>query len=134
MIFSENRDIPMDQVLALYRANAWSAADRPDQLMNALKHSHSLVSAWVEDRLIGLGNAISDGYLVVYYPHLLILPEYQGQGIGAAILARLKEKYASFHQHILVADGRAIEFYNKNGFQRAGNTQSMWIYSGKDHS
>jgi GNAT superfamily N-acetyltransferase len=121
----------MDQVLALYRANGWSAANRPDQLMNALKHSHSLISAWIEDRLVGLGNAISDGYLVVYYP---ILPEYQGQGIGAAILARLKENYTGFHQHILVADGRAIEFYNKNGFQRAGNTQSMWIYSGKDHS
>ncbi|MGD9973044.1 MAG: GNAT family N-acetyltransferase [Desulfatirhabdiaceae bacterium] len=133
MIFSEHRDIPMDQVLALYQANGWSAANRPDQLMNALKHSHSLISAWIEDRLIGLGNAISDGYLVVYYPHLLILPEYQGQGIGANILARLKEKYTGFHQHILVADGRAIEFYNKNGFQRAGNTQSMWIYSGKDH-
>ncbi len=131
MIFSEHRDIPMDQVLALYRANGWSAANRPDQLMNALKHSHSLISAWIEDRLVGLGNAISDGYLVVYYP---ILPEYQGQGIGAAILARLKENYTGFHQHILVADGRAIEFYNKNGFQRAGNTQSMWIYSGKDHS
>jgi GNAT superfamily N-acetyltransferase len=31
---------------------------------------------------VGLGNAISDGALVVYYPHMLVLPEYQGRGIG----------------------------------------------------
>ena len=41
--------------------------------------------------------------------------------------------YEGFHQHILVADGEAVHFYNKLGFERAGKTQSMWIYSGDDH-
>ena len=68
---------------------------------------------------MGLGNAISDGHLVVYYPHL-ILPEFQGRGVGGAILERLKAHYQGFHQHILVADGSAIGFYAKHGFKRAG--------------
>ena len=42
-------------------------------------------------------------------------------------------KYHGFHHHILVADGRSVEFYRKRGFVRAGETQSMWIYSGEDH-
>ncbi len=45
----------------------------------------------------------------------------------------LKSKYNNFHQQILVADGQAIEFYKKCGFERAGKTESMWIYEGKDH-
>jgi len=49
------------------------------------------------------------------------------------ILARFQEKYGSFHQQILVAEGNAIEFYKKQGFVKAADTQSMWIYKGNDH-
>ena len=31
------------------------------------------------------------------------------------------------------ADGRAVKFFEKLGFVRAGNTESMWIYAGNDH-
>lgn len=96
-------------------------------------NSHSLVTAWDDDCLVGLGNALSDGYLVVYYPHLIVHPDYQGKGVGKLILSKLQEKYHNFHQQILVADGKAVDFYTKNGFERAGQTQSMWIYTGKDH-
>jgi hypothetical protein len=41
--------------------------------------------------------------------------------------------YGDFHQQILSADAKAIDFYKKMGFERAGKTESMWIYSGKEH-
>jgi GNAT superfamily N-acetyltransferase len=131
--YREDRELPFDQLIALYRANEWSSANTGEVLRSALLASHSLITAWLEDRLIGLGNAISDGYLVVYYPHLIVLPEFQGKGVGTEIMRQLKKKYESFHQHILVADGKAIEFYKKCGFERAGKTEAMWIYSGHDH-
>ncbi len=133
IIISETRDISIEQILDLYQANEWSSAKKPNQLYNALMHSHSLVSAWHNDTLLGLGNAISDGHLVVYYPHLLVHPNYQGQGIGQMIVAKMQEKYGHFHMQMLTADGRAIEFYEKVGFERAGKTEPMWIYSGKEH-
>ena len=83
IVFSEERSLDKHQVVELYRANHWSAAGKPDALLNALLNSHSLVSAYDGAKLIGLGNALSDGYLFVYYPHLLILPEYQGRGLGS---------------------------------------------------
>ena len=58
--------IDTDEVLRLYRANEWSSAERPTELMAALRGSHSLVTARVADELVGIGNAISDGHLVVY--------------------------------------------------------------------
>jgi GNAT superfamily N-acetyltransferase len=131
--YSERRDAPVEEIIRLYRANGWSSAEKPTELRNALQNSHALVSAWAGEELVGLGNAISDGYLVVYYPHLLVHPDYQGQGIGTELIRRLMEKYRGFHQHMLVADGRAIEFYRKCGFSRAGKTEPMWIYAGHDH-
>ena len=131
--YSGTRDLPLQSVLALYLANGWTAAEKPELLHKALVGSHSLVTAWDGGRLVGLGNAISDGHLVVYYSHLLVLPEYQGRGIGARLMKMLMARYQGFHQHILVADGRAIEFYRKCGFERAGKTEPMWIYAGGDH-
>jgi ribosomal protein S18 acetylase RimI-like enzyme len=121
------------ELVALYRANEWSSAGKPKELMEALKNSHSLVTARVDSKLVGIGNAISDGHLVVYYPHLLVHPDYQQQGIGKRMMQKMQSRYAGFHQQMLTADGMAIEFYKRLGFERAGKTQSMWIYEGKDH-
>ena len=131
--YRETGEVDIEQVLALYRALGWSSAEKPRELEQALRNSHSLVTAWDGPRLVGLGNAISDGALVVYYPHMLVRPEYQGRGIGREIVRRLMARYAGFHQHILVADGGAVDFYRKCGFERAGRTEPMWVYAGSEH-
>ena len=125
--------IEMDEVLAIYRANEWSAAEKPSQLLAGLRNSHALVTARASGELVGVGNAISDGHLVVYYSHMLVHPSFQGQGVGRKLMAALLQKYAGFHQQMLTADGGAIAFYRALGFERAGKTEPMWIYAGKDH-
>ena len=122
-----------EEVLAIYKANKWSSAEKPTQLLPALRNSHSLVTARISGNLVGIGNAISDGYLVVYYPHVLVHPQYQRKGIGKKMIEAMQNKYSGFHQQMLTADGDAIEFYKAIGFTKAGETQSMWIYSGNEH-
>jgi hypothetical protein len=34
---------------------------------------------------------------------------------------------------MLVADTKMKKFYERLGFERAGATESMWIYGGHDH-
>ncbi|MEM6723090.1 MAG: GNAT family N-acetyltransferase [Bacteroidota bacterium] len=122
-----------EAVLKLYQALDWSAAQKPDALYAALMNSHQLATAWDGERLVGLGNAISDGHLVVYYPHLLVHPDYHGQGIGKQLLNALQTVYKNFHMQMLVADEKAIEFYASQGFSKAGETQAMWVYQGNEH-
>jgi GNAT superfamily N-acetyltransferase len=129
----ETKEINIEKIIKLYKANKWSSAEKPDLLYKALMNSDSLITAWDGNRLVGLGNAISDGYLVVYYPHLLVHPDYQGKGIGKMIVDKFQNKYGNFHQQLLTADGKAIDFYRKCGFEKAGSTQSMWIYQGDEH-
>lgn len=121
------------EVLKIYRANHWSSAQKPVQLMAALQHSHSLVTARQDGVLIGLGNAISDGHLVVYFPHLLVHPDFQNRGVGRLMMQAMLLKYKDFHQKILVAELQAITFYQSMGFVRAGQTEPMWIYAGTEH-
>ncbi len=122
-----------EEVLAIYKANKWSSAEKPAQLLSALRGSHSLVTARISGKLVGIGNAISDGHLVVYYPHMLVHPLYQQNGIGKKMIEAMQSKYSNFHQQMLTADGDAIEFYEAVGFVKASRTQSMWIYSGNEH-
>ncbi|MFO6425052.1 GNAT family N-acetyltransferase [Motilimonas sp. KMU-193] len=128
-----NGAIDAEEVIALYRANGWSSADKPDQLIPALLNSHTLVTARIKGKLVGLGNAISDGHLVVYYPHMLVLPCHQGLGIGSKMMQAMQSVYQDFHQQMLTADGEAIEFYKALGFERAGKTEPMWVYAGTEH-
>ena len=131
--YRSTKSLPRAQVLRLYRSVQWSAARKPDRLMRALKRSHSVVTAWVNGSLVGLGNALSDGSLVVYYPHMLVLPEFQGRGIGREVMKRLMKRYRGFRQHILIAEAEAISFYRKCGFKRAGKTDPMWVFRGREH-
>ncbi len=133
IIYRNDRNIDQRSIIALYEANHWSSARKPDLLHKALLNSHSLITAWDGETLVGLGNAISDGFLVVYYPHLVVLPAYQGLGIGRQLVQRLMEPYKNFHQQMLVSDGKAVGFYQKCGFYRAGETEPLWIYQGDEH-
>ncbi len=131
--YRRENDLSIDALVDLYASLSWSSAERPRELQAALRDSHTVITAWDGDRLVGLGNAISDGHLVVYYPHLLVHPDYQRRGIGTEIVKRLQERYDGFHQQMVVADGEAIGFYKKCGFRKAGSCEPLWIYDGDEH-
>ena len=125
VIYQSDDELKEDEVLELYRSVDWAAAEKPRELMLSLRNSPTLITVRVDGRLVGLGNAISDGYLVAYYSHLVVHPEFQSKGIGRALLERMMEPYKGFHQQSLTADGDATEFYKKLGFKRAGRTVPM---------
>ncbi|QLC74117.1 GNAT family N-acetyltransferase [Pseudomonas sp. LPB0260] len=133
VVISMQDAIAEDEVVSLYSANEWSSAQKPDQLLPALRNSHALVTARLNGQLVGIGNAISDGHLVVYFPHMLVKPNLQGQGIGKKMMQAMLSKYKGFHQLMLTADGDAIDFYKALGFSRAGKTEPMWVYAGTEH-
>jgi len=133
VVYREDARPTQDAILALYQSVQWSSARKPELLHKALLASHALVTAWIDDQLVGLGNAISDGYMVVYFPHMVVHPAHQGKGIGTELMRRLMARYRGFHQQSLIADGRAIDFYRKLGFTRAGATEPMWIFDGHEH-
>lgn len=125
--FSEGRFLDRAPVLELFGACGLSGACERGKVMEALAGSHALVTAWDAERLVGLGNSLSDGHLVVYYPHLLVSPAYRGRGIGSAIMRRLMRRYAGLRRQVIVAEEGASDFYAKLGFERASASEPMLI-------
>ena len=51
-----------------------------------------------------------------YIAGIFVLPQFQGQGIGKALLAYGKEAYAMLSLHVYCQNTRAIDFYEGQGF------------------
>src|SRR5205823_6028130 len=91
--FRRTKKLSLDQVERLWRSVGWWVGEnRPTLLPAALARSHSVVSAWDGDALVGIANAIADGHLVVYYPYVLVDPMYQRLGVGTKLVEILKTR------------------------------------------
>jgi GNAT superfamily N-acetyltransferase len=110
-----------DQFFTLFESTGWNEARRLDkeQLHQALERSWYSISAYDGDRLVGYGRILSDGVLHALIVEMIVLPAYQGQGIGSHILADLVERCRShgiYDIQLFCAKGK-VGFYKKYGFE-----------------
>jgi hypothetical protein len=48
--YADTRNLPLEQIVAVCRANSWSSAEKPEMLHKAFLVSHSLATAWDANR------------------------------------------------------------------------------------
>lgn len=125
--YSAIKDFDKDKLQELFLSVQWSSGNYPDQLQIAMRNSHSVVSAWDDNKLVGLMNAISDGILTAYFHYLLISPEYQSKGIGKQLVALMLNEYKDFVRKVLIAYNKEIEFYQRCGFEIGTDKTPMFI-------
>lgn len=92
------------------------------QVKLALSNALFNVVAYEDGQPVGMGRVVGDGAVVCYIQDLIILPEYQGHGIGSMVIARLIEYVESITQEgtemmlcLMCAKGRE-GFYKKHDF------------------
>lgn len=61
----------------------------PEQIKAGLNGSAFIVAAYVQDQIVGMARLIWDGGIVAWIPDVLVIPEYQMQGIEHEMLTRL---------------------------------------------
>ncbi|MEH0108145.1 GNAT family N-acetyltransferase [Tersicoccus sp. MR15.9] len=123
VVIAEERPDP-DELLRLYAAVGWTAytAD-PATLVAAVAGSSCVLSARDPDtgELIGLVRTVSDGHTIVYVQDLLVAPDHQRTGVGAALLDAVLDRSRRIRQVVLTTDdepGRRA-FYESRGFTEA---------------
>jgi GNAT superfamily N-acetyltransferase len=91
----------------------------------ALPHSLYGVCAFVGETLVGMARVIGDGGLVFYIQDVIVLPDHQGQGIGARMMAAVMEyirAHASQNSVIGLMSAKGKEnFYTRYGFSARPN-------------
>ena len=109
-----------EEILNLYQSVGWlNYVNQPEMLKNAYANSLNIFGAYENEKLLGIIRVVGDGYSIVFIQDIIVLPEYQRQGIGTALLKRVLDTYEHVYQKTLLTDNteRTIRFYKSLGFQ-----------------
>ena len=99
----------------------WPDPPLPGTHYQLLRGSQHIILA-LDDQaqhVVGFVTAISDGVLCAYIPLLEVLPDYQQQGIGLALMQRMLTRLQDLYMVDLLCDGNLQPFYAKLGMQPA---------------
>lgn len=61
----------------------------PEQINTGLSGSAFITAAYDNERIIGMSRLIWDGGIVALIPNILVLPEYQDQGVEAEMITQI---------------------------------------------
>jgi GNAT superfamily N-acetyltransferase len=117
--------IDWDELSDLYRAAP--LGDKPPQLLaTVFANSMFKTFAYSGSRMIGAGRALADGVDCAYIADVAVIPEYQGHGLGAAIINRLVAAASGHKKIILYANPGTESFYTKLGFLPMNTAMAIW--------
>lgn len=109
-----------EQFWDLFQKTGWNDTYHlsPQELFQAITTNWFAVSAFDGDELVGFGRVVSDGILHAMIYEMIVLPEYQGQGIGRQILRHLVQRCleANIRDIQLFCARGKRGFYEKFGF------------------
>ena len=109
-----------EEFYPLYNQSGWieQLGLSPDELDKAIHNSFAVVSVYDNGQLIGFGRVVADGVAYATLYDVMVLPQWQGQGIGSQIIRILVnkcERYDIRKIHLFAARG-SEDFYKHLGF------------------
>ena len=112
--------VKLEDVLHLYQAVGWTNyTNQPQMLEQALSHSLAIYVALDGDAVVGLIRLVGDGFSSVLVQDLIVLPSYQSQGIGSALMKQALEDFKEVYQVQLATEQteKNVGFYRSMGFE-----------------
>ena len=125
--------VNINDVLHLYQAVGWTNyTNQPQMLEQALSHSLAIYLALDGDAVVGLVRLVGDGFSSIFVQDLLVLPTYQRQGIGSALMKKALGNFKDAYQVRLVTEQteKTLGFYRSLGFETLSTydcTGMIWI-------
>ena len=130
---TKETSVSLDDVLHLYQAVGWTNyTNQPQMLSQALSHSLATYLARDGEEVVGLVRLIGDGFSSVFVQDLIVLPTYQRQGIGSALMKQALSDYKDTYQIQLATEQteKTLEFYRSLGFETLSSFQCtgmIWV-------
>lgn len=127
--YSNTKSFTAEQLRDLFLSVGWSSGHFPEKLVLAMQGFETVISAWDNDKPVGMICVMDDGVMTAYIHYLLVKPQYQGLKIGRTLVEKVKEKYKDYLRIALAAYNNELAFYEKCGFKQADNETPMFITS-----
>lgn len=128
VLYCEGRRATSEQLYQLFHSVGWMSAQYTDRMEKAFRSAGLVVTAWRQDRLIGLAWVLDDGELTAYMHYLLVDPQEQGKGIGRHLVEMVKEHYKNYLYLVVISENKeAAAFYRKAGFNAVEGRVALQI-------
>lgn len=89
-----------------------------ESLHQAILQSGFAMHAYDEDRLVGTGRVVTDGFINAYLCGVGVHPDYQQRGIGSEIIRRLGSICSEAGLHVqLFCSSEKTSYYERFGFE-----------------
>ena len=98
----------------------------PDRLELVFNNSMFKYFVYDGEKLVGVGRALADGFDCSYICDVAIHPDYQGLGLGKAIIEKLVEDSKEHQKILLYAVPTKEPFYAKFGFSRMKTAMAIF--------
>jgi ribosomal protein S18 acetylase RimI-like enzyme len=121
----EQEHINWDELSNLYRI-APLGDKKPEDLKVVFSNSMFKCFVFDNEMLIGVGRALADGADCSYLCDIAVHPDFQGSGLGAAIITKLKQLSAGHKKILLYANPGKEPFYEKLGFKRMRTAMAIF--------
>jgi GNAT superfamily N-acetyltransferase len=82
-----------------------------------LKNANLIVTAWDDDKLIGISRSLTDFAYVAYLADLAVDEQYQRTGIGKQLIEETKARLGPECMIVLLAAPKANAYYEHLGFE-----------------
>lgn len=129
--YKTTKDILDKDLRLLYDSVGWYAYTNVIKDLKTLLNECIIVySAWEDEKLVGLIRTVGDGISIQYVQDILVLPEYQGKGIGKSLLTYVLDRSKTIRQFVLITDSHeqnkdALNFYKKCGLVTLENLNTI---------
>ncbi len=95
-------------------------------LQTVFSNSRFKCFVYANEELIGVGRALADGLDCAYIADVAVHPEFQGKGLGTAIIEKLVSLSNGHKKIILYANPGTEGFYQTIGFHRMKTAMAIW--------
>jgi GNAT superfamily N-acetyltransferase len=122
--YSSNTKITAGQFIDLLKRSTLDQrrpVDQTERIEKMLTHGNVLVTAWHDDKLVGVSRALSDFSFCCYLSDLAVDEAYQHQGIGKELVYVTHKTSGPDTMLILLAAPAAIHYYPKIGMEQFGH-------------
>lgn len=125
--YRNDANITVEEAIALYNSSTLGErrpVHRQDIFEKMLKNADITITAWDNDKLVGIARTLTDYGYVAYLADLAVDLAYQRMGIGKRLISETRARLDPECMLVLLAAPKANQYYEKLGFI---NNPRAWV-------
>lgn len=119
LTYSCSKQPDIDEIIALYKKAAMPRpTDDKARMKKMFACSNLVVTAWDENKLVGICRCITDWAWCCYLSDLVVDTDLKKSGIGRQLIEQIRKEIGNECMLLLLSVPTAMDYYPKVGFQK----------------